>query len=45
VIAHVVTNLGLLLLMHLITQEGALVAQHGFGIHPVSKLGNYVDMD
>jgi orotidine-5'-phosphate decarboxylase len=26
----VVTNLGLLLLMHLIAQEGALATQHGF---------------
>jgi hypothetical protein len=31
--APVVTNL---LLMYLITQEGALVAQYGFGIHTVS---------
>jgi hypothetical protein len=31
--------------MHLITQECALVAQHGFGIHTVSNFGNYVNMD
>jgi hypothetical protein len=35
--ALVVTNLGLLLLMHLIAQEGALEAQYGFGIHIVPK--------
>jgi hypothetical protein len=39
--APVVTKWGLLLLMHLIAQEGALVTQPRFGIHP----GNCVNMD
>jgi hypothetical protein len=43
--ALVVTNLGFLLFMHFIAQEGVLEAQHGFDIHTVPKWGNHVNLD